>query len=128
MRLPALDPAPNIGDMPPADNQTAVFILRAISKSHQSLTVGRLFQRVNLPDGDKRIAVDANEFVGEFLFEMIERIIDKVLTVAVLYTNIFLIRAESKNITNRNELYFSLRMRADMLTEVGNPRLLGNLT
>ncbi len=90
--------------MPSADNQTAVFILRAISKGHQSLTIGRLFQRVNLPDGDKRIAVDANEFVGEFLLEMIERIINKVFTVAVLYTHIFLVRAEANNITNRNKL------------------------
>ena len=94
--------------------------MRAISKGHQSLTAARLFQRVNLPDGDQRIAVDANEFVGELLLEMIERIIDEVLTVAVLYTYIFLIRAEAKNIPNRNKLYFSLRMRADMLAEVGN--------
>jgi hypothetical protein len=104
MRLLTLDPAPHVGDMPPADNQTAVFVLRALSKSHQSLTVGRLFQHVNLPDGDQRITVDANEFVGEFLLEMIERIIDEVLAVAVLYTHIFLIRAEANNITNRNKL------------------------
>ena len=125
--LRSLDSAPHVGDVPPADDQTIVLILRRMTERNQGVAVSGLLQRGDLPHRDEGTAVDPYELVTKFVFKMLERVIDQVGAVRVVHANIFLIRMEIGNVRYRNELQFTLGAGAHVLSPIRNSRPLRNL-